>query len=48
MYLFKAVRKQTIGINNIINVVTVPLLLTLNSYQHLVLASYSMESVALY
>ena len=32
MYLFKALRRQTIDIINIINVVAVSLFLTLNSY----------------
>ena len=35
MYLFKALRRQTIDIIKIINVVPVSLFLTLNSYQHL-------------
>ena len=43
MYLFKVLRRQTIDIINIINVVPVSILLTLNSVR-----SCSMESVALY
>ena len=42
MYLFKVLRKQTLGIINIINLMFVFLLLTLNNYQHLFLVLWNL------